>query len=94
MQYLRVYYPSLRTQLSYERTKIDAQIGKIGIEIKYQPNEAELDRLCGQIEKYLRHLDYVIAVIGYERSRESVDYFRKRLRRRGLDEQVSVITIP
>jgi len=94
MQYLRVYYPSLRTQLSYERTKIDAQIGKIGIEIKYQPNEAELDRLYGQIEKYLRHLDYVIAVIGYERSRESVDYFRKRLRRRGLDEQVSVITVP
>lgn len=94
MQHLRLFYPNLRTQLSYERTRIDAQIGKVGIEIKYQPNEGELDRLYGQIEKYLRHLDYVIAVIGYEMSRESVDYFRKRLRRRGLDTQVFVISIP
>jgi len=28
----------MRTQLTYERTRIDAQIGKIGIEIKYQPD--------------------------------------------------------
>jgi len=94
MQYLRGYYPSLRTQLQYERTQIDAQIGKVGIEIKYQPNESELDRLYGQIEKYLRHLNYVIAVIGYERSAESTDQFRKRLKRANWDKQVFVVSIP
>lgn len=94
MQYLRGYYPSLRTQLQYERTQIDAQIGKVGIEIKYQPNESELDRLYGQIEKYLRHLNYVIAVIGYERSAESTDQFQKRLKRANWDKQVFVVSIP
>jgi len=94
MQHLRIFYPSLRTQLQYERTQIDAQIGKVGIEIKYQPNESELDRLYGQIEKYLRHLDYIIAVIGYERSAESTDQFRKRLKRANWDKQVFVVSIP
>jgi hypothetical protein len=94
MQYLKTFYPSLRTQLQYERTQIDGQIEGIGIEIKYEPDEAQLDRLFGQIEKYLRHLDYVIAVIGYERSDESTEQFRKRLSRSNWDKQVAVVSIP
>lgn len=94
MQHLRVFYPSLRTQLSYERTQIDGQIDRIGIELKYQPKEAHMDRLFGQVEKYSRHLDHVIVIIAYERSRESTTYFRKRLNRSNLTEKVSVVSIP
>jgi len=94
IQHLRYFYPSLRTQLSHERTRIDAQIEKVGIEIKFQPSEGEYDRLYGQIEKYLRHLDYIIAVIGYERTAESTDQFRKRLKDTNWDERVFVVSTP
>ena len=92
VSYLRAYYPDMRTQLTYERARIDAQIGRIGIEIKYQPSS--FDTLYGQIDKYLRHLDYVIAVIGYEKSIEATRFFKKRLKERGwLNNRVFVITI-
>lgn len=89
---LQAFYPNVRTQLTYERARVDAQIGSIGIEVKYQPNAGDFDRLYGQIEKYLKHLDSVIAVIGYERSKESTKYFKKRLQERGwLNKRVYVI---
>lgn len=94
VSHLRAYYPDMRTQLTYERARIDAQIDKIGIEIKYQPSAGEFDRLYGQIEKYLKHLHYVIAVIGYEKSKETTQYFKKRLKERGwLNDRVFVISI-
>ena len=91
MQHLRGHYPSLRTQLQYERTQIDAQVGRIGIEVKHQPDEAQYDRLFGQIEKYLRHLPYIIVVIGYERSAETTEEFRKRLKAHNWDGRVFVV---
>lgn len=90
--HLKAFYPDIRTQLTYERARIDAQIGRIGIEIKYQPST--FDRLYGQIDKYLRHLDYVIAVIGYPKSMEAIRFFKKRLKERGwLNSKVFVISI-
>lgn len=92
VSYLRAHYPDMRTQMTYERARIDAQIDKIGIEIKYQPSE--FDRLYGQIKKYLKHLDFVIAVIGYEKSKETTRYFKKRLKERGwLGERVFVVSV-
>lgn len=94
VHYLSAFYPNIKTQLTYERARIDAQIGKIGIEIKYQPSAGEFDRLYGQIEKYLKHLDYVIAVIGYEKSKESTRDFRQRLKERDwLNNRVFVISL-
>jgi hypothetical protein len=92
VSYLGAFYPDIRTQMTYERARIDVQIGKIGIEIKYQPSS--FDRLYGQIDKYLRHLDYVIAVVGYEKSPETTRFFKKRLKERGwLNSKVFVLTI-
>ncbi len=91
MQHLRGRYSSLRTQLQSERTQIDGQIGKIGIEVKFQPDEAAYDRLFGQVEKYLRHLSYIIVIIGYERSTESTEEFKKRLRNHGWDGRVFIV---
>ena len=93
VSYLQAFY-DVRTQLTYERARIDAKIGTIGIEIKYQPNAGEFDRLYGQIEKYLKHLDYVVAVIGSEKSKEDTKYFKNRLKERGwLNNRVFVIPI-
>ena len=93
ISYLQAFYPNVRTQMTYERARIDAQIGAVGIEIKYQPSAADFDRLYGQVEKYLKYLDYVIIVIGYEKSKEDTRYFKRRLKERGwLNKRVKVIT--
>jgi len=94
VSHLGAYYKNIRTQLTYERARIDAQIDKIGIEIKYQPSASDFDRLYGQIDKYLRHLEYVIVVIGYEKSTEDTKFFKDRLKERGwLNNKVFVITV-
>lgn len=82
----------VRTQEAYENTRIDAVIGRIGIEIKLGPDEGEFDRLYGQIDKYLKHLNHIIVVIGRERSKESTERFKDRLRDRDwLGSRVFVI---
>jgi len=94
MQHLRFFYNSLRTQQYYENTVIDGQIDRVGIELKYQPNESDFDRLFGQVEKYSRHLEHVIVLIAYARSREDVDHFRERLKRSNLADKTTVMSIP
>lgn len=94
ISYLYAHYPDIQTQLAYERARIDAVIGRVGIEIKYQPNASELDRLYGQVEKYCKYLDKVIVVIGYEKSRQYTESFEQRLKGRDwLNKNVFVITV-
>jgi len=94
ISYLSAFYPNIRTQMTYEKARIDAQLGKIGIEIKYQPSASELNRLYGQVDGYCKHLDKVIIVIGYEKSREDIESFQQRLRERNwLNNKVFVILI-
>jgi hypothetical protein len=94
VSHLAAFYPNIRTQLTYERARIDAQIGRIGIEIKYQPSTSDFDRLYGQLDRYLKHLDHVITIIGYEKSAEDTRAFKKRLKERGwLNTKVSVVTL-
>jgi hypothetical protein len=94
VHYLSAFYPDICTQVAYQNTKIDAQIGDVGIEIKYQPSSGELDRLYGQTEKYLKHLEKVIVVIGYEKSRELTETFEKRIKERGwLNNRVFIVSI-
>ncbi len=91
--YLQHSY-SIHPQQTYERATIDGRIGNIGIEIKFQPSSSEFDRLYGQVEKYLKYLDEIIVVIGYEKGRENTDYFEKRIKERGwLNSKVHVISI-
>lgn len=93
VSYLQAFY-NVRTQLTYERARIDAEIGTIGIEIKHQPSAGDFDRLYGQIEKYLKHLDSVIAVISSEKSKELTKSFKSRLKERGwLNKRVFVLTL-
>jgi len=94
VHYLSAFYEDICTQVAYQNAKIDAQIGDIGIEIKYQPSSSEFDRLYGQTEKYLKHLEKVIVVIGYEKSRELTETFEKRIKERGwLNNRVFIVPI-
>jgi hypothetical protein len=94
VHYLSAFYPDIQTQVSYQNARIDAQVGKVGIEIKYQPSAGEFDRLYGQTEKYLKSLEKVIVVIGYERTRELTESFEKRVKERGwLDSKVFVLSL-
>jgi len=92
--HLRVFYPDLRTQLTYGKARIDAQIGNVGIELKLQPSASGFDRLYGQIEKYLKHLKFIIVVIGCEKSKEATRDFKKRLKERSwLNDRVFVVCV-
>ena len=94
ISYLRAYYPDMVTQLTYERARIDAKIGNVGIEIKLQPSSSDFDRLYGQLEKYLKYLEHVIVVIGSERSKDATNSFKRRLKERGwLSKKVSIVTL-
>lgn len=94
VHYLSAFYPDILTQQSYQNARIDAQIGDVGIEIKYQPSASEFDRLYGQIDKYLKSLEKVIVVIGYERTRELTENFEKRMKERGwLNSKVFVVSL-
>ena len=91
VSYLQAFY-DVRTQLTYERARIDAKIGNTGIEIKYQPSSGDFDRLYGQLEKYLKNLDEVIIVIGSEKSKELTKSFKKRLKERGWLNKCAFVT--
>ena len=83
IHYLSAFYPKICTQVAYQNAKIDAEIGDVGIEIKYQPSSGEFDRLYGQVEKYLKHFQKIIVVIGFEKTRELTETFEKRVKERG-----------
>jgi hypothetical protein len=94
VHYLSAFYPEIETQIAYQNARIDAQIGDVGIEIKFQPSAGEFDRLYGQIDKYLKSLEKVIVVIGYERKRELTENFEKRMKERGwLNSKVFVVSL-
>ena len=94
VHYLSAFYPEIETQIAYQNARIDAQIGDVGIEIKFQPSAGEFDRLYGQIDKYLKSLEKVIVVIGYERTRELTETFEKRMKERGwLNSKVFVVSL-
>jgi hypothetical protein len=94
VNYLRARYPNIISQQYYGSTKIDAQIGKIGIEIKYQPSASDFQRLFGQIDVYSRYLDKIIVVIGYEKSKQDTGSFQRSLDERGwLNSKVFIVTV-
>jgi hypothetical protein len=94
IHFLSAFYPDIETQVAYQNARIDAKIGNIGVEIKFQPSSSEFDRLYGQVEKYLKFLDKVIVVVGFEKTRELSDSFEKRVKERGwLNNKVHVISL-
>jgi hypothetical protein len=76
-------FRSLRREVPFPNKKyIDATIGNVGIELKFQPNESDMDRAYSQVESYLDHLDYVIVVVARPRTPDAIRYLEAKLQRR------------
>jgi len=80
--FLQSSFPDIELEQPIARgARIDAIVGgKIGIEAKYRPQATEMDRLYGQIEKYLRRLDHVIVVF-FETPTRDVRNFQNRIKK-------------
>jgi len=94
VSFLSHSFPDIEIEQPIARgARIDAIVeGKIGIEAKYKPPITEMDRLYGQIEKYLRRLDHVVVVFFETPSRDVRD-FRNRIKRSKFAEKVTVLSL-
>jgi len=91
--YLAHSFPQIEMEQPLGKgTRIDAIIGKIGIEAKYRPDQNEINRLYGQIDTYLQFLNEIIVVF-FDTDSSTVNDFKKKLKRGGYLEEVSVVNI-
>jgi len=91
--YLAHSFPQIEMEQPLGKgNRIDAIIGNIGIEAKYRPDQNEINRLYGQIDTYLQFLEDII-VIFFDSDSSTVNDFKKKLKRGGYSEKVSVVNI-
>jgi len=91
--YLSHAFPSIEMEQPLGKgSRIDAVVGKIGIEAKYRPDQNEINRLYGQIDTYLQFLNNIIVVF-FDTSSGIVNDFKKKLKRGGYAKQVEVVNI-
>jgi len=91
--YLSHAFPSIEMEQSLGKgARVDAVVGKIGIEAKYRPDQNEINRLYGQIDTYLQFLNNIIVVF-FDTSSGIVNDFKKKLKRGGYAKQVEVVNI-
>jgi hypothetical protein len=88
--YLLSKYPRLEQEKRFESTKIDAVIGKIGIEAKYAPDQNEINRLYGQIDDYLRYLEHILVVF-YGTDQTMINNFRRKIETGGYSKKVTLV---
>ena len=85
-------YEDVRTEQKLGRNRVDAVIGKIGIEAKSEANQNAINRLYGQVDDYLRYLDHVIVVF-YDTNPGMVNDFKRKLKSGNYDKQVTVLAV-
>ena len=91
--YLSHAFPDIEMEQPVGRgCKIDALVGRIGIEAKYRPDANEINRLYGQIDTYLQFLDSIIVVF-FDTSSGAVNDFKKKLQRGGYSKQIETVNI-
>lgn len=89
-RYLQGDYPQPEQQKRFEGTRIDAAIGKSGIEAKYQADQNEINRLHGQIDNYLRYLEHIIEVF-YETNQSMINNPRRKTETGGDSRKVTTV---
>jgi hypothetical protein len=93
VSHLQAFFPNIRRQEQYPDMRIDAVIGKIGIEIKFQPTLYDFHALYSQIEDRLKYLDTVIVTLFSEMDKQATNKFKDKLKERGwLNSKVFVIS--
>jgi len=90
--YLASSYPDIVLEQKLGGNRIDAVVGKIGIEAKYRPNQSEINRLYGQVDDYLRYLDHIIVVF-FDTNQSMINNFKRKIKTGGYNNNVTVINI-
>lgn len=90
--YLARDYPDIVLEQKFGGNRIDAVVGKIGIEAKYRPNQSEINRLYGQVDDYLRYLDHIIVVF-FDTNQSMINNFERKIKTGGYHKQVTVINV-
>jgi len=86
-------FPSIEMEQTLGKgTRIDARVGKVGIEAKYRPDQNEINRLYGQIDTYLQLLNDIVVVF-FDTDSGTVNDFKKKLKRGGYTEKVKVVNV-
>lgn len=86
-------FPSIEMEQTLGKgTRIDARVGKVGIEAKYRPDQNEINRLYGQIDTYLQLLNDIVVVF-FDTDSSTVNDFKNKLKRGGYTEKVKVVNI-
>ena len=89
--YLASKFPGITQEQNLGGNRIDAVIGKIGIEAKYRPDQNEINRLYGQVDDYLRYLDHIIVVF-YDTNQSMINNFRRKIKTGGYDNQITLVS--
>ncbi len=90
--YLASKFPEISLEQKVGGNRVDAVVGKIGIEAKYRPNQSEINRLYGQVDDYLRYLDHIIVVF-YDTNQSMINNFKRKIKTGGYHEQVTVVNV-
>lgn len=90
--YLSGKFPEISLEEKLGRSRIDATIGKIGIEAKYRPDQNEINRLFGQVDSYLRYLDHIIVVF-FDTKQAIINEFMRKIRTGGYNKNVTIMSI-
>jgi hypothetical protein len=85
-------YDDVRTEQKLGRNRVDAVVGKIGIEAKYGANQNAINRLYGQVDDYLRYLDHVIVVF-YDTNLGMINDFKRKLKSGNYNKNVTVLAV-
>jgi len=89
--FLAKEYPNIVLEQRLGGNRIDAVIGKIGIEAKHRPNQNEINRLYGQVDDYLRYLDHVVVVF-FDTNQSVINNFNRKLKSGNYINKVSVFS--
>lgn len=89
--YLASKFPEITLEQNLGGNRIDAVVGKIGIEAKYRPNQSEINRLYGQVDDYLRYLDHVVVVF-YDTNQTMINNFKRKIKTGGYDNQLTIVS--
>lgn len=85
---LEMMFPNIEQQYPYGDTRIDLKIGRIGIEIKKNPDIGEMKRLFTQIYDFSKFFKHIIVVIYDARDRKSISDLKRKIKELNLQATV------
>lgn len=90
--YLSSSFTNIILEQKLGKSKVDAVIGKVGIEAKYRPDQNEINRLFGQVDDYIQYLDHLVVVF-FDTNQSVINNFNRKIKRGRYDKKVTIIPV-